>query len=279
MQLARNIFPRELPGTERTLKRKLQEARVAQQIEDRFSKTEILEMYLNHIYFGGGAYGIEAAARLYFGKACGQLTLPEAATLAALPKAPTHYDPRRRPEQARVRRDLVLTLMERQQLIAEDAATEARETELAARTNGRRDRSGVPLGAYFIDIVRDALEEQFGEALYRSRSRSTPRWTPLHSGRRRRSWRPSSRRWTAACARVMAPLQGAVVRAGGGDRRRAGTSRRPRPDDVQIQSRSAWTPPGRQRVQALRLRGRPCGGHPHQPARARCTAAHAAVAQ
>jgi membrane peptidoglycan carboxypeptidase len=71
MQLARNIFPRELPGTERTLKRKLQEARVAQQIEGRFSKREILEMYLNHIYFGGGAYGIEAAARLYFGKAPG----------------------------------------------------------------------------------------------------------------------------------------------------------------------------------------------------------------
>jgi 1A family penicillin-binding protein len=169
MQLARNIFPRELPGTERTLKRKLQEARVAQQIEGRFSKAEILELYLNHIYFGGGAYGIEAASRLYFGKGAGQLTLPEAATLAALPKAPTHYDPRRRPEQARVRRDLVLTLMERQQLIAAEAASQARETKLAARTDGRRDRSGVPLGAYFIDIVRDALEEQFGETLYRSR--------------------------------------------------------------------------------------------------------------
>jgi 1A family penicillin-binding protein len=211
MQLARNIFPRELPGTERTLKRKLQEARVAQQIEGRFSKTEILEMYLNHIYFGGGAYGIEAAARLYFGKGAGQLTLPEAATLAALPKAPTHYDPRRRPEQARVRRDLVLTLMERQQLIGEEAASQARETELAARTNGRRDRSGVPLGAYFIDIVRDALEEQFGETLYRSRIQI---YTTLDPVAQRAAEKELEAQLTTLDSRVRkgdGALQGAVV--------------------------------------------------------------------
>jgi 1A family penicillin-binding protein len=171
MQLARNIFPRELPGTERTFRRKLQEARVAQLIESRYTKAEILEMYLNHIYFGGGAYGVEAASRLYFGKGANELTLPESATLAALPKAPTHYDPRRRPEQAKERRDLVLALMERQRLIEEEEAETARAAELGARTNGRRDRSGVPLGAYYIDIVRDALEDQFGEALYRSRIR------------------------------------------------------------------------------------------------------------
>lgn len=169
MQLARNIFPRELPGTERTFRRKLQEARVAQQIESRFTKAEILEMYLNHIYFGGGAYGIEAAARLYFGKPAKSLKLEEAATLAALPKAPTHYDPRRRPEQSRARRDLVITLMEQQGLVEPADAETARSATLAARTNGTRDRSGVPLGAYFIDVVRDMLEERFGEQLYRSR--------------------------------------------------------------------------------------------------------------
>jgi 1A family penicillin-binding protein len=171
MQLARNIFPRELPGTERTMKRKLQEARVAQQIEARFSKSEILEMYLNHIYFGGGAYGIDAAARLYFGKSSHDLTVGEAATLAALPKAPTHYDPRRRPEQSVARRDLVLTLMEQQSLIDGETAAGARESELAVRTDAARDRSGVPLGPNFIDIVRDVLEERFGENLYRSRLR------------------------------------------------------------------------------------------------------------
>ncbi|HSJ06461.1 MAG TPA: PBP1A family penicillin-binding protein, partial [Longimicrobiales bacterium] len=169
MQLARNIFPRELPGSERTFRRKLQEARVAQKIEGRFSKSAILEMYLNHIYFGGGAYGVEAASRLYFGKAARELTLAEAAVLAALPKAPTHYDPRRRPERSRERRDLVLTLMERQGLVDAAAADSARATDLAARTNGGRDRTGIPLGAYFIDVVRDALEDRFGESLYRSR--------------------------------------------------------------------------------------------------------------
>jgi penicillin-binding protein 1A len=86
MQLARNVFPKDLPGAERTFRRKVQEARVAQLIEQRFTKAEILEMYLNHIYFGGGAYGIEAASRLYFDKSARELTLEEAATLAALPK-------------------------------------------------------------------------------------------------------------------------------------------------------------------------------------------------
>jgi 1A family penicillin-binding protein len=171
MQLARNIFPRELPGAERTWKRKLQEARVAQLIERSFDKPDILEMYLNHIYFGGGAYGIEAAARLYFDKPASELSLAEAATLAALPKAPSHFDPRREPERSRQRRDLILTLMERQKLVRFADAEEARVTELAVRADGARDRSGVPLGPNFIDIVRDALEDRLGEGLYRSRLR------------------------------------------------------------------------------------------------------------
>ncbi|MGH7447879.1 MAG: transglycosylase domain-containing protein, partial [Longimicrobiales bacterium] len=157
MQLARNVFPQDLPGTERTMKRKLQEARVAREIEQRFEKREILEMYLNHIYFGGGAYGIDAAARLYFDKSATKLTLAETATLAALPKAPAHYDPRRRPERSLERRNLVLTLMEEQELIDADAAAEAREAKLAVRTSTGRDRSAVPLGAYYIDIVRGML--------------------------------------------------------------------------------------------------------------------------
>lgn len=171
MQLARNVFPRELPGTERTLRRKLQEVRVARLIEARFGKREILEMYVNHIYFGGGAYGVEAASRLYFGKASSELTLPEAATLAALPKAPSHYDPRREPERSRARRDLVLTRMERQGLLRFRAAEAARSTDLTVLEGGTRDRSGIPLGPSFVAIVRDALEARLGEDLYRSRLR------------------------------------------------------------------------------------------------------------
>jgi penicillin-binding protein 1A len=89
MQLARNVFPEDLPGQERTLGRKILEVRVAQEIEDTFTKDEILEMYLNHIYFGNGARGIEAASRHYFGRGAKDLTLPQAALLAAMPKAPS----------------------------------------------------------------------------------------------------------------------------------------------------------------------------------------------
>ncbi|HEX2168229.1 MAG TPA: PBP1A family penicillin-binding protein, partial [Longimicrobiales bacterium] len=171
MQLARNIFPKALPGTQRTMKRKLQEARVARMIEQRFEKHEILEMYLNHIYFGGGAYGIEAASQLYFDKPATDLTLAETATLAALPKAPAHYDPRRRPERSLERRNLVLTIMEEQGVVDAEEASEAREEDLGARADAGPDRTGIPLGAYYIDIVRGILEDRFGEELYRSRLR------------------------------------------------------------------------------------------------------------
>jgi 1A family penicillin-binding protein len=169
MQLARNLFPERLPATERTLRRKLQEMQVATRLERTFEKREILELYVNHIYFGGGAYGIEAASRLYFDKPASQLSVAEAATLAALPKAPTHYDPRRQPERSRARRDLVLTLMQQQRVLDADTADAARQSPLAVRADGARDRSGIPLGANFIDVVRDAMEDHFGADLYRQR--------------------------------------------------------------------------------------------------------------
>src|SRR5690606_9622472 len=82
MQLARNVFPDRIPQSRRTLGRKLTEMRVAGEIERRFSKQQILELYLNQIYFGDGAYGIAAAAAEYFGKSASELTLGEAAILA-----------------------------------------------------------------------------------------------------------------------------------------------------------------------------------------------------
>src|SRR5690606_16682650 len=103
-QLARNLFPEWLPYTERNLRRKILEARVARQIERQFTKDKILELYLNHIYLGNGAYGVEAAARAYFDKSAADLSLEEAATLAALPASPSRLDPTRNPEGARTRR-------------------------------------------------------------------------------------------------------------------------------------------------------------------------------
>jgi hypothetical protein len=128
-------LPARLPGTQRTLKRKVFEIRVAREIERKFTKQEILELYLNHIYFGGGAYGIEAAARSYFGHSARQLSLGEAALLAALPKLPHMYDPRRNPERSTVRCNLVLDMMVAQDRIDGNAAASARR----ARLNVRRD--------------------------------------------------------------------------------------------------------------------------------------------
>jgi 1A family penicillin-binding protein len=211
MQLARNVFPKELPGSERTMRRKLQETRVARQIERRFSKEEILEMYLNHIYFGGGAYGIEAAARLYFGKSSMKLKLSESAMLAALPKAPSHYDPRRRAERAKQRRDLVLTLMEQQELVEPREAQLARDAKLVVRTNGTRDRTGVPLGAYFIDVVREQLEEAYGEELYRSRLRIYTTLDPAAQRAAERELEAQLKRLDDRVRDGEGDLQGAVV--------------------------------------------------------------------
>ena len=165
MQLARNVFPERIPGQERSARRKLLEIRVAQQIEENFTKDEILELYLNHIYFGNGAHGIEAAAHQYFGIPARQLSLSQAALLAALPKAPTHYDPRRSPDRARERRNLVLTLMERQGRVSAREAREARDSPLGLTTPSlKKDDIGV--APWFVAEVRRQLEEHFGDGLY-----------------------------------------------------------------------------------------------------------------
>ena len=93
MQLARSVFPERLPLRERTLSRKLAEMRVAKEIESRFTKRQILEMYLNQIYFGGGAWGIEAASQEYFGKPASELTLAESALLAGVIRGRTASTP------------------------------------------------------------------------------------------------------------------------------------------------------------------------------------------
>jgi 1A family penicillin-binding protein len=163
MQLARNVFPEQLPASERTLTRKLGEARMARQIEGRYSKREIIELYLNQIYFGSGAYGIEAAAEEYFGKTTSALTLAESALLAALPRAPSRLNPRANREAALEGRTLVLRRMADQGLISEAERVAAAEEELALR-KGRAETEDV--APYFVEAVRRQLEEQLGSALY-----------------------------------------------------------------------------------------------------------------
>ena len=166
MQLARNVFPERLPGAERTPRRKLLEVRVAREIEDRFTKEEILELYLNHIYFGGALTGIDAAARSYFGKPASDLTLAEAATLAAMPKAPNAYNPREDPERARERRDLVLALMSQQGRITDDEAERARDQPIRTRPERAMPDASPPPAPYFIRAIRRILEDRLGDALY-----------------------------------------------------------------------------------------------------------------
>jgi penicillin-binding protein 1A len=166
MQIARNLFPERIPGRARTLKRKLLEIRVAREIERCFGKDEILELYLNHIAFGQGTRGIEAASLVYFGREAKTLTLAESALLAALPKAPSRYDPRAHPDAARVRRDLVLRLMEKQGRVSPDAARAARAEPLGV-AQAPPPRAVDPLNsAYFADAVRATLERALGDSLY-----------------------------------------------------------------------------------------------------------------
>lgn len=176
MQLARNLFPLEIPGQERTAARKLLEIRVAQQFEARFSKPEILELYLNHIYFGNGARGIEAAAWQYFRQPAARLTLAQAALLAALPKAPTRYDPRRHPDHALARRNLVLARMTAQARVAPELAAAAAREPLGLRSPPERPRARPMFARYFAEEVRRQLEERFGESLYTTPLRV---WTTL----------------------------------------------------------------------------------------------------
>jgi penicillin-binding protein 1A len=164
MQLARNLFPEQLPYSERSMRRKLMEARIARQIERTFSKEKILELYLNHIYLGSGAYGVEAAAQTYFGRPAAEVDLAEAAVLAALPQAPSVLDPTRNPEAAQRRRNLVLSEMAEAGFITREEAEAAREHPIRLTSSSRNDEGF--RSSYFVERVRRELEERVGSHFY-----------------------------------------------------------------------------------------------------------------
>ncbi|MGI8499398.1 MAG: penicillin-binding protein 1A [Gemmatimonadaceae bacterium] len=162
MQLARNIFSDRLTR-EKTMTRKLKEAKVARDIESKYSKDKILELYLNQIYLGNGAYGVETAAQRYFGKSVRDLNLAEAATLAALPKGPERYNPRRFPDRAIQRRNTIIQLMRHAGAVSD---ADGRLAQAYPLTLGRKEESG-ELAPYFTEWIRQQLDQQFGPALYR----------------------------------------------------------------------------------------------------------------
>lgn len=156
-QVAKNL----LLGDEYSIRRKIREAILAYRIEDALTKEEILELYLNQIYLGRNAYGVQAAAQAYFGKDVGELDTQEAAYLAILPKGPSNYRPERFYDRAMARRNWVLgEMQDNGWLTGEQLAT------LTATPLGTIDRTGDKydrIGGYFVEAVRRELIERYGE--------------------------------------------------------------------------------------------------------------------
>ncbi|MGE3537625.1 MAG: penicillin-binding protein 1A [Candidatus Tectimicrobiota bacterium] len=159
-QVARTLFL----NRERTMARKIREAILAQRIEQHYSKDQILEMYLNQIFYGHNAYGIEAAAQLYFGKAVRDLTVSEGALIAGLPPAPNSYSPLKNFSRSLQRRTHVLNRMIEAGYLTPEQAQEAQRETIALNPKPTR----VHKAFYFVEYVRQYLEEHYGPtALYR----------------------------------------------------------------------------------------------------------------
>ncbi|OGW49490.1 MAG: hypothetical protein A2V62_10100 [Nitrospirae bacterium RBG_19FT_COMBO_58_9] len=155
-QLARSLFL----SSERTFDRKVRELILAYKMELVLTKDKILELYLNQIYFGQGAYGIASAAQTYFGKDLSALTTAETAFLAGLPKSPNHYSPFKAYERAKKRQEHVLARMEEAGFL-----TAAEREQAAAETLNFRRPGGEQAAPYFVEYVRQLLIAKYGEAL------------------------------------------------------------------------------------------------------------------
>ncbi len=153
-QLARNAFLTQ----EQTFSRKIKEILLAFKIEQKFSKQEIFELYLNEIYFGHGAWGVASAADIYFGKKPADLSLAEAAVLAGLPKNPSRNDPFVNPKKAKERQVLVLNRMAEHNFITKEQASAAKDMPLHLKTT----RKEITRAPYFVEYVRNELINKFG---------------------------------------------------------------------------------------------------------------------
>ncbi|MGZ3332840.1 MAG: transglycosylase domain-containing protein [Gemmatimonadaceae bacterium] len=149
-QLVGNMHPTLIDRTDRSLGRKLAEQSAAREMEKHYNKDQILEAYLNQIGFGHGWYGVEMAARHYFGKSAAKLTLAEAASLAAMPKGPALYDPLKYPDRVRQRRNVVLSLMADQGYITRAQAAAAQAAPLVTFPNAGYSA----YSPWFVDVVR-----------------------------------------------------------------------------------------------------------------------------
>jgi penicillin-binding protein 1A len=166
-QLARHIeVGGERLGLEKRLERKIREAILSIQIEKRYTKREILTLYCNQMYLGSGAYGVEAASRLYFGKSAKDLELAEAAVIAGVFQTPSRQSPLVNPDRARVRRNYVLERMAEEGYITRQEADAAKTQPIVLRASRTEDTSIAP---YFVEEVRKDIEAKYGaKRLYES---------------------------------------------------------------------------------------------------------------
>lgn len=155
-QLARNLYL----SHDRTWSRKIKEALYATQLEMKFSKDQILEQYLNQIYYGHSAYGIQAAAKMYFHKDASDLTLAESALLAGIPKGPAYYSPYFDPDSAKQRQELILDTMVKNGHLTEFEARNAKQEKLAYQP--RENKTPTNAAPYFQDYIRSIATEKLG---------------------------------------------------------------------------------------------------------------------
>lgn len=156
-QLAKNAFLSQ----KQTLRRKVQEAMLAIELERKYSKKEILEMYMNEIYFGQGSYGIQTAAKTYFNKNVNELSLKECAVLAGLPKSPNYYSPFNNPQVANERANVILDQMQRYGYISAQECHQAQQEPLKLAPKKRNAKENDPID--FIDYVTRQVSEKYGD--------------------------------------------------------------------------------------------------------------------
>lgn len=160
-QLAKNAFLTQ----ERTITRKIKEAFIAKELENKYTKDEILNMYLNQIYFGQGAYGIESAALYYFGKHAQNLDIAESATLAAIPKSPNYYNPFENPQESKKRQEIVIDQMVKYGFISEAQGQAAKSEKLSLMISNKKNSEP---RSYFFDMISQKVIDELGaDALYK----------------------------------------------------------------------------------------------------------------
>ncbi len=168
-QLARNLYlGHDDKNAFDTVTRKIREFITSIQLERNFTKEEILEFYLNVVYFGRGSYGIASASQQYFGKTIQELTLPETAMLIAVVKGPAYYDPIRHPERALARRNVVLGQMLKYDYITEEEAERAKAVPIQLKATDEYARAGI--APHFVEYIRQQLSEKaekYGFDIYR----------------------------------------------------------------------------------------------------------------